>query len=51
MGTEKYKEEDHYPKFISQNGGMKNAATTEDYTYYFFDVGNAKLKEGLDIYS
>ena len=30
---------------------MKNAATAEDYTYYFFDIKNEKLGEAMDIYS
>jgi len=51
MGTFKYKDENYYSKFIQTNGGMKNAATTEDHTYYFFDVRNDKIEEGLDIYS
>ena len=40
LGTKKYPEENHYSQFISQHGGTKNAATAEDYTYYYFDINN-----------
>lgn len=40
LGTEKYPEENAYSKFVQSNGGTKNAATSEDYTYYYFDVKN-----------
>ena len=30
---------------------MKNAATGEDYTYYFFDIKNEVFPEALDIFS
>jgi len=30
---------------------MKNAATGEDYTYYYFDIKNENFEEALDIFS
>lgn len=51
MGTKKYPEENYYSKFIDQHGGSKNAATAEDYTYYYFDIKNDQFSEALDIYS
>ena len=30
---------------------MKNAATGEDYTYYYFDIKNNQFPEALDIFS
>ena len=51
LGTKKYPKENHYDDFISNNGGPKNAATGEDYTFFYFDVKNAKFSEGLDIFS
>lgn len=51
LGTKKYPDECHYAKFIQSNGGSKNAATGEDYTYYFFDVKNSSFPEALDIFS
>ena len=36
---------------MSQHGGRSNAATGEDYTYYYFEVKNDKFDEALDIYS
>ena len=40
LGTEKYPVENHYSSFIKTHGGVKNAATGEDYTNYHFDVKN-----------
>lgn len=49
--TKKYPNENHYQQFIQANGGDANAATGEEYTYYYFDVANDKFGEALDIYS
>lgn len=51
LGTKKYPEESYYSKFIQNNGGRKNAATGEDYTYYYFDIKNDKFPEAVDIFS
>jgi insulysin len=51
LGTKKYPDENHYSKFVQQNGGSKNAATGEDYTYYYFDIKNDKFPEAVDIFS
>ena len=51
LGTEKYPAEGHYEKFLSDNGGWDNAATGEDYTYYYFEVKNEVLEKSLDIFS
>ena len=51
MGTEKYPEENFYSKFIQEHGGMRNAATSEDFTYYHFDIKNDKFSEALNIFS
>ena len=51
LGTQKYPEENHYSKFIKSHGGVKNAATGEDYTHYYFDVKNEMFPEALDIFS
>ena len=51
LGTEKYPNENHFEKFLSKHGGSHNAATGEDFTYYFFDVKNEKFNETLDIVS
>lgn len=51
LGTEKYPEENHYQNFLQQNGGDSNAATAEEYTYFYFDVNNKKFNEALDIFS
>ena len=36
LGTKKYPDENHYSKFLASHNGQKNAATSEDNTYYFF---------------
>ena len=51
MGTKKYPVENHYSKFLQDHGGASNAATGEDYTFYYFDIKNSKFSEALDIYS
>jgi secreted Zn-dependent insulinase-like peptidase len=51
LGTQKYPNENHYSQFIQQHGGSKNAATGEDYTYYYFDIKNNNFGEALDIFS
>ena len=38
LGTRKYPEESHYPRYIKMNGGSTRAATSEDFTNYHFDV-------------
>jgi len=49
LGTKKYPIENTYKKFVKKNGGLSNAATGEDYTYYYFDVKNDHFAEGLEI--
>ena len=51
LGTKKYPKESYYREFILQHGGVQNAATGEDYTYYYFDVKNSHFSDALDIYS
>jgi insulysin len=51
LGTKKYPDENHYSKFLTAHNGSKNAATAEDYTYYYFSIKNDKFGEALDIFS
>ena len=51
LGTKKYPEENHYQNFVQQNGGDSNAATGEEYTYFYYDINSEKLEESLDIFS
>ena len=51
LGTKKYPEENSYSKHIQNNGGAKNAATAEDYTYYYFDVKNEAYPQAIDLFS
>lgn len=51
LGTKKYPDQNQYQKFLEENGGDSNAATGDDYTYFYFNVGNQKFGEALDIFS
>ena len=51
LGTKKYPEENTYSKFIQAHGGSKNAATGENYTYYYFTIQNEFFSQALDIFS
>jgi insulysin len=51
LGTKKYPNENYYQKFLEDNGGDSNAATGDDYTYFYFDISNQKFGEALDIFS
>lgn len=51
LGTEKYPEENHYKKFLMSHGGSSNAATSEDYTYYYFELKNEAFPTAVDIFS
>jgi insulysin len=51
LGTKKYPEENAYSKHVQSNGGSKNAATGEDYTYYYFDIKNEAFPLAVDMFS
>ena len=51
LGTEKYPEENYYSKLIAKGGGTKNAATSEDYTQFYFDIKNESFEDALDSFS
>ena len=51
LGTKQFPEENVYSKFIQTHGGMRNAATSEDSTYYYFDVKNEVYEEALEMFS
>ena len=51
LGTKKYPNENHYQQFVKDNGGDSNAATGEEYTYFYYDINTNKFSESLDIFS
>ena len=51
LGSKKYPVENHYKSFLAAHGGRSNAATGEDYTYYYFDIKNDHFNEALEIFS
>lgn len=48
MGTEKYPEVDDYLNYINENGGSRNAYTTEDHTAYYFEINHSAFEGALD---
>ena len=50
MGSKKYPKEDYLREYLSKNGGMMNAATSNDRTIFFFDATNAGFETALDIF-
>ncbi|XP_011313592.1 insulin-degrading enzyme, partial [Fopius arisanus] len=51
LGTEKYPDKNEFSSYLSQHGGASNAATSLDYTTYFFDIIPGKLEGALDRFS
>ena len=51
LGTEDFPEENHYKQFVKVHGGTTNAATSENATYYFFDIKNAAFISALEVFS
>ncbi len=48
MGTEKYPEVDDYLNYINENGGSRNAYTTEDHTAYYFEINHHAFEGAID---
>ena len=48
MGSEKYPNPSEYAKFISDNGGQRNAYTSFDKTVYMFSVNTKAFEDSLD---
>ena len=51
LGSDKYPDDNHYAAHLTKSGGSRNAATAEDYTFFYFDVKNDYLGSTLDIFS
>ncbi|WP_016954659.1 insulinase family protein [Catenovulum agarivorans] len=51
LGTKSYPEADGFNKFLSENGGMRNAYTAHSNTNYYYQVVNGKLAESLARFS
>jgi insulysin len=51
MGSKNFPGISEYTDFLAKNGGSRNAATGEDFTFYFFDVKNEKLNDVLERFS
>ncbi|WP_017444034.1 insulinase family protein [Gayadomonas joobiniege] len=51
LGTKNYPEPDGFNKFLSENGGMRNAYTAGSNTNYYYQVVDGKLDESLARFS
>lgn len=51
LGTKKYPKENYYSEFISQGGGGQNAATSDDWVMYYFNINSDQFEKALDIFS
>ncbi|CDZ79568.1 Protease 3 precursor [Candidatus Rubidus massiliensis] len=51
LGTKDYPDEAEYMRFISENGGLTNAFTANDYTAYMFSVNNEAFASALNRFS
>lgn len=43
MGSKKFPKISEFADWLSSNGGSRNAATGEDFTFFYFDVKNESL--------
>ncbi|XP_033249666.1 nardilysin-like [Drosophila miranda] len=50
MGSEKYPIENEFDAFITKNGGFTNAHTENEETCFYFEVEEAHLDKGMDIF-
>lgn len=50
MGSKKYPQENEYSEYIESNGGSSNAYTSDNSTFYYFDIPNDNFAKGLDIF-
>ena len=51
MGSKKYPKISEFGDWLASNGGSRNAATGEDFTFFYFDVKNEALDDALDRFS
>ncbi|MCH1429316.1 MAG: insulinase family protein [Chlamydiales bacterium] len=51
LGTKKYPHEREFSQFIDENGGMQNAATSVEKTFYMFSIKHSEFEEALDRFS
>ena len=50
LGT-KNRPEATYSQYLTKHGGTRNAATSEDATFFFFDIDNSALDGALELFS
>mgnify|MGYP000139613794 CR=1 FL=1 len=48
LGSKHYPDENAFSKFLKENGGQHNAATSHMSTTYFFDIRPGKVVEGVE---
>ena len=50
LGTNK-RPENTYTQYLTEHGGQRNAATSEDATFFYFDVKNDAFDGALELFS
>ncbi len=48
LGTKKYPKESEFQRLISENGGITNAFTSDNYTAFLFSVDNSAFESAID---
>jgi insulysin len=51
MGSSKYPDESNFMDFVSKNGGITNAMTSDSDTTYYFTISDNKFLTILDMFS
>jgi insulysin len=51
MGSSKYPDESNFMDFVSKNGGITNASTSDSDTTYYFIINDSKFLNILDMFS
>lgn len=51
MGSSKYPDESNFMDYVSKNGGMTNAMTSDSDTTYYFTISDNKFLSILDMFS
>lgn len=50
MGSKEYPRQNEYSEYIESNGGSSNAYTSDNSTFYYFDIPNDCFENSLDIF-
>jgi len=51
MGTEEHPDENYYMDYVHKHNGSSNAYTTDEMTWYYYDIDSKHLIESMEIFS